>query len=86
MASPRREPTSSAERLALERLTTGGPASLDILVGAVAGDLYRYERGHGGWAAEIGLGGGAQVLRDAEQVIRNADGILWTIEPSPPIG
>ena len=84
LPSPGRAPANSAERLALEQLTANGPASLGALVRAVAADLYRYERGHGGWAAEIGLVGGALFLRDAEHVIRNADGILWTIESSSP--
>ena len=77
---PCRDPATLAERQAVALLARDGAMPLRRLVEQVARDLYRDELRHGGSTAEIGFSGSALFHADAEQVIADAAGSLWTID------
>jgi hypothetical protein len=77
---PCRGPATLAERQAVAVLARDGAVPLRRLVEQVARDLYRDELRHGGSTAEIGFSGSALFRADAEQVIADAAGSLWTID------
>ncbi len=79
LSSPRRQPTSLAERSAVAVLAEGGAVPLGDLVSAVARDLYRDALRHGGWTGEIGDVGRGLFVADAARAMREANGVLWTI-------
>ena len=78
---PCRAPVTPAERRAVGLLAREGAVPHRRLVELVARDLYRHELRHGGSTAEIGFAGSALFRADAERVIADAAGSLWTIEP-----
>jgi hypothetical protein len=78
---PWRSPATPAERRAVALLAREGSVPHRRLVELVARDFYRHELRHGGSSAEIGFAGSALFRADAERVIADAAGSLWTIEP-----
>lgn len=78
LASPRRSPSSLAERSAVAALTRGAMPLGDV-VSAVARDLYRDALRHGGWTGEIGDVGRGLFVADAARAMREANGVLWSI-------
>jgi hypothetical protein len=85
LESPLRAPTTDVERRVLAALAHHGPLPLQALVDRIAGELYRDELRHGGWALEIGLIGSALFRSDVQRAVEDATDILWVIEgPSAP--
>ena len=81
--SPRRQPATPTERLAVAVLKRGTATSLSFLIDSVAREIYRQELAAGAGFLDIGLFGPNLFARDIALELSAGNGILWQIE-SPP--